>query len=95
MAEFVTREEALSRLTELIREISSDGGPCFITEGGRAKAVLLDVDHYHSMMDAIESMERSPEHRADMELIEQLIASESRKRKKSIRYFGLRGREID
>ncbi len=58
-------------------------------------AVLLDVDHFHSMMDAIESMEASPDNRADMDLIEHLIASESRKRKKSIRYFGLRGKELD
>ena len=95
MAEFVTKEEALDRLSDLIREISAEGSPCYITEAGRARAVLLDVDHFHSMMDAIESMEASPDNRADMDLIEHLIASESRKRKKSIRYFGLRSKELD
>ena len=95
MAEFVSKEEALSRLGEVLKAISTDGGPCYITVDGRARAVLLDIDRYHSLMDAIESMEASPEHHADLELIERLIASEARKRKKSIRYFGLRSKELD
>ena len=95
MADFVSKEKAVSRLNELIAEISRDGTPCYITEGGRARAVLLDVDRYHALMDAVEGMHGSGPAAGDAVLIEQLIHSESRKRKKSIRYFGVNTGEID
>jgi PHD/YefM family antitoxin component YafN of YafNO toxin-antitoxin module len=95
MVEFVNKEAALSRLNDLIRQIAKDGGPCYITEEGVTRAVLLDVDRYHAMMDAIEAMESAQDHRADMALIERLITSETRKRKKSIRYFGVKTKQID
>jgi PHD/YefM family antitoxin component YafN of YafNO toxin-antitoxin module len=95
MVDFITKEVALSRLNEIIREISKDGSPCYITEAGVTKAVLLDVDRYHAMMDAIEAMESAEDRRADTALIERLITTEARKRKKSIRFFGVRTKQID
>jgi PHD/YefM family antitoxin component YafN of YafNO toxin-antitoxin module len=95
MVDFITKEVALGRLTDLIQEISKDGSPCYITDGGVTKAVILDVDRYHAMMDAIEELGTSQDRNADMALIERLITTESRKRKKSIRFFGVKSKQID
>ena len=95
MTEFINKQEAIGRLNELIHEISEDGSPCYLTENGQTTAVLLDVNRYHALMDAVECMGALSDRPTDTELVERLIASESRKRKKSIRYFGFKGRELD
>ena len=47
--------DAASELPGLLNEISSKEGACYITDGdGRARAVLLDIDKYNAMMDALE-----------------------------------------
>ena len=97
MTEFISKEKALERLDALLTEIQAQGSPCYLTEGGQAKAVLLDVDRYNAMMDALEEKDTAADREANLALIGNLIESEARRRKKSIRFFGLsdRSREID
>jgi len=50
----VSAREAAGALPKLLTRIE-DEGTYYITDGrGRARAVLLDVDRYHAMMDALE-----------------------------------------
>lgn len=50
----VSAREAADVLPKLLSRIG-DAGTYYITDGrGRARAVLLDVDRYHAMMDALE-----------------------------------------
>ena len=51
----VSARDAGKGLPGLLNEISTSEGACYITDGdGRARAVLLDIDRYNAMMDAIE-----------------------------------------
>ncbi|MCX7804658.1 MAG: type II toxin-antitoxin system Phd/YefM family antitoxin [Planctomycetota bacterium] len=54
---FVPTGELKKRADALVHEVSATGEPCYITEAGKAKAVLLDVHRYHAMMDLIEEGE--------------------------------------
>ena len=38
-------------------DILASGETCFITEGGRAKAVLMDIHRYNCLMDIVEEAE--------------------------------------
>jgi PHD/YefM family antitoxin component YafN of YafNO toxin-antitoxin module len=60
-------------LPELLR-LSSRGEPTFITDDrGRARAVVMDVDRYHAMMDAIESREAAGSPARDAEVAGALV----------------------
>ncbi len=51
----VSATDAGRALPGLLSKISTGEGACYITDGnGRARAVLLDIDRYNAMMDALE-----------------------------------------
>ncbi len=51
----VSASDAGRALPGLLSNISTGEGACYITDGdGRARAVLLDIDRYNAMMDALE-----------------------------------------
>ena len=51
----VSARDAGKALPGLLNQISTSEGACYITDGdGRARAVLLDIDKYNAMMDALE-----------------------------------------
>ncbi len=51
----VSATDAGRALPGLLSKISTGEGACYITDrDGRARAVLLDVDRYNAMMDALE-----------------------------------------
>ncbi len=51
----VSATDAGRALPGLLNKISTGEGACYITDGnGRARAVLLDIDKYNAMMDALE-----------------------------------------
>ena len=51
----VNAKEAGRKLPRLLNRLSDEEKPYYITDDdGRAKAVLLDVDRYNAMMDALE-----------------------------------------
>ena len=41
----------------LIDEVSQSGEPCYITQDGKAKAVLMDINRYNALMDLVEESE--------------------------------------
>lgn len=54
-ASIVSATDAGRALPGLLSKISTSEGACYITDGdGRARAVLLDIDRYNAMMDALE-----------------------------------------
>lgn len=53
----VPASEVRDRMASVVKEITRDGEPCFITQYGKAKAVLLSIDRYEAMMDLLEDKE--------------------------------------
>jgi PHD/YefM family antitoxin component YafN of YafNO toxin-antitoxin module len=54
---FIPTCELRKRVDALIQAVAESGEPCYITESGKAKAVLLDIHRYHALMDLIEEAE--------------------------------------
>ena len=54
---FVGTSELLNQGDALVRDIGASGDTCYITEDGKAKAVLLDINRYNALMDLIEDSE--------------------------------------
>ncbi len=49
--------EVRDRMASIVEEITRDGEPCYVTQYGKAKAVLLSIDRYEVMMDLLEDKE--------------------------------------
>jgi PHD/YefM family antitoxin component YafN of YafNO toxin-antitoxin module len=47
--------------SELLQNLSETGETFFITEEGKAKAVLMDINRYNALMDLVEEAE-NPRH---------------------------------
>ena len=45
-----------SHTAEMIKQVGEQGNPIVITKNGEAKAVLLDIDSYQKIVDAINMM---------------------------------------
>jgi PHD/YefM family antitoxin component YafN of YafNO toxin-antitoxin module len=54
---FVGTSELSNQGDALVHELGASGDTCYITEDGRAKAVLLDINRYNALMDLIEDSE--------------------------------------
>ena len=54
---FVGSHEFQKSPDSLLREVTSSGETCFITQDGKARAVLLDINRYNALMDIIEESE--------------------------------------
>ena len=54
---FVGTKELLAIADALVRDIGKSGDTCYITEDGKAKAVLLDINSYNALMDVVEDAE--------------------------------------
>ena len=53
----IPASEVRSRLATVLNDVERDGEPCFITQHGRSKAVLMSMDRYQAMMDIMEDRE--------------------------------------
>jgi PHD/YefM family antitoxin component YafN of YafNO toxin-antitoxin module len=70
----VPEKDAGRSLPKLLSGLAAGGEPCYITDrNGRARAVLLDIDRYHAMMDAIEDQGEWPEEAAAGALLEAIL----------------------
>ena len=49
--------------SSLLKAVSSTGEPCYITEDGRARAVLMDINRYNALMDLVEETESPHENK--------------------------------
>jgi PHD/YefM family antitoxin component YafN of YafNO toxin-antitoxin module len=47
----------LKKPEPLLRDVAQSGETCYITDGGKAKAVIIDISRYNAMMDLIEEGE--------------------------------------
>lgn len=54
---FVKAHDLQHSSDTLLKDINATGEPCYITEDGKAKAVLMDINRYNAMMDLIEETE--------------------------------------
>lgn len=54
---FVATNEFQQKPSALLREVTSSGEACFITQDGKATAVLIDINRYNALMDLVEEGE--------------------------------------
>jgi prevent-host-death family protein len=54
---FVRANDLQVNSTNLLKEVNQSGEPCYITEGGKAKAVIMDINRYNALMDLVEEAE--------------------------------------
>lgn len=75
--------QAVHSLPRLLTGLSKNDGTFYITDGnGRARAVLLDIDKYNAMMDAIEDRETIPDAKLASAMVKAII-SQNRERSKT------------
>lgn len=54
---FVGAKELQARSDMLLQDVSDTGEPCYITQNGKAKAVLIEINRYNALMDLVEEAE--------------------------------------
>ena len=54
---FIATDELQKEPSALLREISDTGEPCYITQNGKAKAVIVDINRYNALMDLVDEAE--------------------------------------
>ena len=57
VSRFVGANELSRSSGRLLRNVTETGEPCYITEDGKAKAVIMDINKYNQLMDLIEEAE--------------------------------------
>lgn len=57
VSRFVGADKLSEQSNTLLRNVSETGEPCYITEDGKAKAVLMDINKYNALMDLVEEAE--------------------------------------
>lgn len=58
---FVGSHDLQKKSSTLLKAVNQSGEPCYITEKGKTKAVLMDINRYNALMDLVEEAE-SPKH---------------------------------
>lgn len=54
---FIKSQELKQGSENLLRELTDSGDTCYITQDGKAKAVLMDIQRYNALMDLVEESE--------------------------------------
>lgn len=54
---FIKSQELKNGSESLLRELTDTGDTCYITQDGKAKAVLMDIQRYNALMDLVEESE--------------------------------------
>jgi len=71
--------EAVHSLPRLLTGLAKKDGAFYITDGsGRARAVLLDIDKYNAMMDALEDKEIISDAKLASAMVKAIISSSER-----------------
>ena len=65
---FIHAQDLRKRSSALLKEVSDTGDTCYITEDGRAKGVLMDINRYNALMDLIEEAEAIKNHEEHHEI---------------------------
>jgi PHD/YefM family antitoxin component YafN of YafNO toxin-antitoxin module len=58
---FVGTNEFQQKPSSLLKKVTSSGETCFITQDGKATAVLIDINRYNALMDLVEDGESPAE----------------------------------
>jgi len=61
VSRFVGADKLSDSSNTLLRNVNETGEPCYITEDGKAKAVLMDINKYNALMDLVEEAEQHPQ----------------------------------
>ncbi len=67
----VSAKEIADQFGQVFSDVSEDGKAYYITDEGKAWAVIVNVDRYHAMMDALEDFGELDE--ADKNLIQEIL----------------------
>lgn len=70
-SEFVTVARLRAEMADVLSQLGRDRGPLYLTQRGRPRAVLLDVDEYRALVEQLEHLDDS---------VEALLARERRER---------------
>jgi PHD/YefM family antitoxin component YafN of YafNO toxin-antitoxin module len=57
VSRFVGAEELCKRSGTLLLNVTETGEPCYITQDGKAQAVIMDINRYNALMDLVEEAE--------------------------------------
>lgn len=79
---FVCCNDLPQKSDVLLRDITASGEHCYITENGKAKAVLMDINRYNALMDLVEEAESHPELEDAGHISVRAILDRSNKKKK-------------
>ncbi|MCH7789293.1 MAG: type II toxin-antitoxin system Phd/YefM family antitoxin [Acidobacteria bacterium] len=72
----MSAQEIEGQFQQVFSDVSEDGKAYYITEQGKARAVIVNVDRYHAMLDALEDFgEHDP---ADEDLIQKVLGKAHR-----------------
>ena len=69
--DFVTVARLRAEMADVLARLGRDRGPLYLTQRGRPRAVLLDVDEYRALVEQLEHLDDS---------VEALLARERRER---------------
>jgi prevent-host-death family protein len=69
--DFVTVARLRAEMADILARLGRDRGPLYLTQRGRPRAVLLDIDDYRALVDQLEHLDDS---------VEALLARERRQR---------------
>lgn len=56
MLNIVSITDLKQNLAKVVRQVNKSGDPVYILQRSRAKAVILDADHYHILERALEDL---------------------------------------
>ena len=70
-SDFVTVARLRAEMADVLARLGRDRGPLYLTQRGRPRAVLLDVDEYRALVEQLEHLDDS---------VEALLARERRER---------------
>ena len=73
---FLPRSEMADRFDSVVEELMRSGSACYVVESGKPRAVILDVDKYHAMMDIIEASTAASRDDVDAELLRSALKTE-------------------
>ena len=51
--------EAEAGVKDLVDYVSEEARPVYLTNGGRPKAVIVDIDSYNALLDAVDGSDQS------------------------------------
>ena len=70
---FHSSGEISERFDKIVKELGDSGSACFVTDGGEPKAVLLDLNKYHAMMDIIEMQDTAGDPKIDAAMMKAIL----------------------